>query len=207
MRYALTTNWTFWEIDSYSMKENLQQGLIPPSEKQALNILEQSTTFKEGHFQVLCCQKMKILSLSNNREMTLNLFYLLEKLLKNPQFKSLHQKHEYTESNNAGKWTNKEANETSSIANYLLDHGLFNINKPGKMRVVFDASAKLQITSLNENLLSDLYCWLTCLFWQDFDKVNMLWWQKLNKCVMKLKFLFMIWMHWGFCGELIHQML
>ena len=35
----------FWEIDNYGMKENLQQYLINPSEKQALNILEQGTTF------------------------------------------------------------------------------------------------------------------------------------------------------------------
>ena len=32
-------------------------------------------------------------------------------------------------------------------------HGVKNVNKPGKIRVVFDAGAKCNNTSLNENLL------------------------------------------------------
>ena len=36
---------------------------------------------------------------------------------------------------------------------YIPHHGIYNSNKPGKIRVVFDCSAKYQGTSLNDNLL------------------------------------------------------
>ena len=37
--------------------------------------------------------------------------------------------------------------------NKVPHHAVTNINKPGKIRIVFDAGAKCQSTSLNENLL------------------------------------------------------
>ena len=44
--------------------------------------------------------------------------------------------------------------ETSNITNYLPHHRVFfNINKPGQVSVVYDASAKYYGTCLNENLL------------------------------------------------------
>ena len=36
--------------------------------------------------------------------------------------------------------------------NYIPHHGVKNANKPRKVRVVFDAGAKFQSTSLNKNL-------------------------------------------------------
>ena len=37
--------------------------------------------------------------------------------------------------------------------NYILHHAVCNINKPSKLRVVFDAVAKYRGTFLNESLL------------------------------------------------------
>ena len=47
----------------------------------------------------------------------------------------------------------KEAKACDEITNYIPYHDVLNINKPGKTRVVFDASAKFRNTSLNNNLL------------------------------------------------------
>ena len=46
-----------------------------------------------------------------------------------------------------------ELNE-DTVAYYLPHHGVYNPNKPGKLRVVMDASAKFQDSSLNDMLLS-----------------------------------------------------
>lgn len=48
----------FWEIDSYGTKANLQQGLINPSEKQALNRV---SLLKKAIFKYLRCGTTKIL--------------------------------------------------------------------------------------------------------------------------------------------------
>ena len=53
----------------------------------------------------------------------------------------------------ARKLTNQEAVKTSSRTWYLLHHGVISPHKPGKIRVVFDASASYRGHSLNEALL------------------------------------------------------
>ena len=53
----------------------------------------------------------------------------------------------------ARKLSNLEAKMTFSKTNYLPHHTMLNPNKPGKVRVVFDAAAKHEGTSLNQNLL------------------------------------------------------
>jgi hypothetical protein len=52
----------------------------------------------------------------------------------------------------ARKMTEEETSARSNITRYLPHHPVFNPNKPGKVRVVFDAAAKFQDTSLNEHL-------------------------------------------------------
>ena len=46
-----------------------------------------------------------------------------------------------------------EPKSNSEITNYIPHHGVLNINKPGKVQVAFNASAKLHNTSHNDNLL------------------------------------------------------
>ena len=47
----------------------------------------------------------------------------------------------------------KDENNTDNVINYLPHHGVVNINKPGKVRVVFDAGATYNSKSLNKSLL------------------------------------------------------
>ena len=51
------------------------------------------------------------------------------------------------------KISKEEADSTSNITNYISHHSVVNPNKPGKWRVVFDARALYQNTSLNQNLI------------------------------------------------------
>ena len=46
-----------------------------------------------------------------------------------------------------------EKNNISSITNYIPHYRVLNINKRDRVRVVFDASAKINKTCLNDNLL------------------------------------------------------
>ena len=43
------------------------------------------------------------------------------------------------------------------MTNYVLHHGVTNVNKPGKVRVAFDAAAQFGKTCLNEKLLQGLH--------------------------------------------------
>ena len=59
----------------------------------------------------------------------------------------------YITSGQAKLLSPEEKNNTSFIANYIPHHGVLNINKPDRVRVVFDASAKINKTCLSDNLL------------------------------------------------------
>ena len=48
---------------------------------------------------------------------------------------------------------NKRNDNFNNKINYIPHYSLTNINKPGKIRVLLDAGAKCQSTSVNENLL------------------------------------------------------
>ena len=75
---------------------------------------------------------------------------------------------------------------TKNVINYLPQHRVININKPGKVRVVFDSGATYNLTSLNESplkgpdLLNSLIGVLTC-----FVLDIILSWMILRKCFTK----------------------
>ena len=93
-------------------------------------------------------------NLPNNKSLALSRFLSLEKNFKNnPEFHKQYQKtiKEYIEKGHAAKI--KDENKTNNVINYLPHHGVVNINKPGKVRIVFDAGATYNLTSLNKSLL------------------------------------------------------
>ena len=50
----------------------------------------------------------------------------------------------------------RRENNTSSNTNYIPHHGVLNITKPDRVRVVFDASGKIYEICLNDNLLQGI---------------------------------------------------
>ena len=59
----------------------------------------------------------------------------------------------YITSGQAKLLSPEEKNNTSFITNYIPHHRVLNISKLDRVRVVFDASAKINKTCLNGNLL------------------------------------------------------
>ena len=58
---------------------------------------------------------------------------------------------DYINKGHASKLSLEELKQTPPHTNYIPHHGVKNVNKPGKVREVFDGGAKFQLTSLNEN--------------------------------------------------------
>ena len=70
---------------------------------------------------------------------------LENKFSKNPEFAELYRKqiNKYIDLGHAVKLTNDHSLNIRDITNYVPHHGVLNINKPGRVRVVFDASASI----------------------------------------------------------------
>ena len=91
-----------------------------------------------------------------NQSLVISRFLSLEnKLNKKAELKKRYADtiRDYINKGHATKLTPENAKLTSKITNYIPYHAVFNINKPSKSRVVFDAAAKYRGSSLNENLL------------------------------------------------------
>ena len=59
---------------------------------------------------------------------------------------------DYINKGHSSKLLLKELEKTPFYTNYISHHGIINVNKPGKVEVVFDTGAKFQSTSLDQNL-------------------------------------------------------
>ena len=122
--------------------------------KNAPVILEKTVTKVDGHYLLGLLWRDEFPNLPNNRSLALSHFLSLEKKFQNnPEFHKQYQEtvKEYIEKRHATKV--KEENNTKNFINYLPHPGVVNINKPGKIRVVFDAGATYNSTSLNKSLL------------------------------------------------------
>ena len=147
----------FWQIESYGTFSKLDPNLLASTEQQALQTLENNTILKNCHFETPLLWKSESPKLPHNRTLAKKRFQPLEnKFAKNPEFAELYRKqiNEYIDLGQAVKLTNDHSLNISDITNYISHHGVLNINKPGRVRVVFDASSKYNDTCLNQNLLN-----------------------------------------------------
>ena len=146
----------FWRLESYGTLPKLSSELLPPDEKRSLNILEETTVIKDNRVETGLLRRSDVPHLPADRKIAINRLESLEKKFqKNPDFAKLYydQIEKYIKLGHARQLTKEEAKCNSAITNYIPHHGVLNINILGRVRVVFDASAKFHNTSLNDNLL------------------------------------------------------
>ncbi|XP_067637293.1 uncharacterized protein [Eurosta solidaginis] len=125
--------------------------------KRAKYLLETTTVRKGDRFETGLLWKSEDSKLPSNRMMAEKRFLLLEKKFERDE----HLKEEYarvmTEYMEKG-YSRKLRKEESEVYNsrtwYIPHFAVYNPNKPGKLRLVFDAAAKIDGQSLNSALLS-----------------------------------------------------
>ena len=145
-----------WEVEHYSTESPLDQNLLSKDEKRVLEILEQTTTKKHGKYEVDILWKDFNPSLSNNRALAIARMIKMEPKFKpDPKFHEMYTPtiNDYIKQGHTIKVTSEKSERPSCIINYLPHHGVRNINKPGRVRVVFDAAVKFKNTCLNNNIL------------------------------------------------------
>ena len=142
----------FWDIESYGTVPKDDVRAVTVEDKRSVEILKE-TTFKSGnHYITGLLWKESSSILPNNKSLALSRLYNLKrKLAKHPQIRQMYTEtmKEYIKKGYARKLSDKEANTISPRSNYIPHHSVTNINKPNKLRIVFDAAAKFSNTSLN----------------------------------------------------------
>ena len=146
----------FWQTESYGVLKKDDPNLMPKVDRRAINILNSTSSKIDNHHTVGLLWKEDKTILPNNRSTAMSRFLGLEKRFKRDPLLAEKYKetvNQYIEKGHATKLTDDTASQTSDITNYIPHHAVTNPNKPGKIRVVFDAAAKHKGTSLNDKLL------------------------------------------------------
>lgn len=145
----------FWSMEKIGLEDKVHRS-ASVEDRRAESILQKTTRMTEGHYETGLLWKNDNPQLPNNRKIAeARLSSLKRKFQKDPELEGKYRRtmQDYIDRGYARKLSNLEAKTTSSKTNYLPHHAVLNPNKPGKVRVVFDAAAKHEGTSLNQNLL------------------------------------------------------
>ena len=123
-------------------------------DRRALKIMESTLTHTDGHYQMGLPWRDDDVHLPNNLILAqARLKQLKQKLSRD---KLLHEMYNKTVTDYINKGYAKEVEDRETYSKriwYLPHHPVMNVNKPGKVRVVFDCAAKYKDTSLNSQLL------------------------------------------------------
>ncbi|XP_070196539.1 uncharacterized protein [Littorina saxatilis] len=130
----------------------------PPSsqeDRKFMNILSKGIELNsEGHYQMPLPFKNGETLLPPNRHLALRRLYSLKRrFLSSPEHFQLYGEFMSQMVERRDAEIVPEAEISSSPTWYIPHHGVYNLNKPGKIRVVFDFAAKCNDVSLNDFLL------------------------------------------------------
>ena len=144
----------FWELESFGSTKPYTSMSV--EDKCAEQIIHSTISKANNHYCMDLLWKNDQPSLPFNRAMAkIRLHHLKQRLERD---KDLHEKYSsaissYVTKGHARKLTKEEAERRTNKTWYLPHHPVISPNKPGKVRVVFDAAAKFHGTSLNDQLL------------------------------------------------------
>ncbi|XP_064625912.1 uncharacterized protein LOC135486746 [Lineus longissimus] len=125
-------------------------------DKRAMQILESKTAFVDGNYQIGLLWREENPCLPNNKASAEKRLRALQKrFAKDSEYAAMYRKaiDDYITKGYAVQLSDEEAAVTTSKTWYLPHHGVQNPNRPGRVRVVFDAAARYIETSLNQELL------------------------------------------------------
>ena len=152
----LNTVERFWSLESYGPCQKDNVSVLPFQEQKDLETLENTVQFVDNHYSVRLLWKENKPTLPYNKSLALSRFHSLEKKFKqHPEFAEKYKSavKDYISKGHAVILSPEEAKDRSSVTNYVPHHGVTNVNKPGKVRIVFHAAAQFDKTCLNEKLL------------------------------------------------------
>jgi len=124
------------------------------NDRRALQIMESTLRLSNGHYEICLPWKNNPPCLENNKSQAESRLQLLKRRLKRDE--TLREKYkdfmdDLLHKNYAEKITGADLSLKDTL--YLPHHAVFHPQKPDKVRVVFDCSAKYRGTSLNDQLL------------------------------------------------------
>ncbi|XP_064622140.1 uncharacterized protein LOC135484496 [Lineus longissimus] len=146
----------FWRSESFGVR-HAEESSLSIEDRKAIQILEETTRLVNGHYEIGMLWRDSESPLPDNKSIASKRHYLLEKKLnRDEDVKRLYTEtlEGYVSKGFARKLSEEEAVHRSPKTWYIPHHGMTNVNKPGKIRVVFDAAATCQGISLNDTLMT-----------------------------------------------------
>ncbi|XP_065083544.1 uncharacterized protein LOC135705687 [Ochlerotatus camptorhynchus] len=145
----------YFALDSLGVMKS-SEALLSSEDQRSCRMLESLTSLKGDRYETGLLWRYDDIRLPDSRPMALRRHSLLEKRMrKDPDLaKALNQKiAEYLSKGYIRQLTKEEEDRPVSRAWYLPVFPVFNPNKPGKVRIVWDAAAKIFGVSLNSALM------------------------------------------------------
>ncbi|XP_065090559.1 uncharacterized protein LOC135711619 [Ochlerotatus camptorhynchus] len=160
----------YFSIDSLGLVKS-EKALLSVEDERAVSLLQSLTRRKDDRYESGLLWRFDDARLPDSRSMALRRFQCLKKRMeKDPQLSNTLQAKiaEYVEKQYIRKLTDEEINQKVPRRWYLPIFPVTNPNKPGKVRIVWDAAAIAYGTSLNSTLLKgpDLLCSLLAILLQ-----------------------------------------
>ena len=151
---ATVKDW--WSTEAFGTKYDKPVTQSREDER-ALSILKSKTRRLPDRYETGMLWKEDQVVFPDNKRMAVKRLEATERKLKrNPDLAGAYQEtlQTYIQEGHARKLTPEETSQHRGRRWFLPHHAVTNPNKPGKVRVVFDATAKFQGTSLNDKLLT-----------------------------------------------------